>query len=317
MKNKAKKQKRAVSLLAMGLLLLVGVLFPSSSAAVDGGSNVGEERITLSPAVLQPEFLNGQKGTGVLTVLNDGDKEYTFLVYARPFSVDGEEYGADYTEVNERTEAYQWVKFAESQFTLKPGEKVEVAYTVQVPDNAQVGGHYAVIFAETQPSASSANVVIKKRIGSVFYMNVGTDPIREGSVASWEANFRQKSAPLQSTLRLRNTGNTHYQADIKAQYSTLLGRKKLEVNQQTLILPGTTRKIGLNWDSPPSFGIFKVSGSVSYLGKTETLNTKYIILVPTAALVIFVISLILVIGIMFRKKIMKKVGRSKKLPKSR
>lgn len=289
------------------LLATIGMVFSMQPAKAQNASN--EESITLSPAVSRPELKAGQSATGKLQVINNGTLPYTFVLYARPFSVQGEQYDPNYTEVNERTEAYQWVKFEKTRFDLKAGERVEVNYTVTVPDRAEAGGHYAVMFAETQPADDGSSVARKKRVGSLLYMTVDGDIIREGSLASWDTSLLQTSDPLVSTVRIKNSGNVHFQADLKAQYANIFGKKQFELNQEMLVMPGTTRRALVSWEDTPYFGVFKASGTITYLDKTETLEPKWIILMPRSLMIIIGLVLVALIASTVLK--VRKKGTSK------
>jgi hypothetical protein len=290
------------------VLTSINTLF-AASASAQTTTTEPDERITLSPAVVRPDFDAGQRGDGKITIINDGNTDYTFLLYARPFSVNGESYDPNYTEVNDRTEAYQWVQFKRTEFKLAAGQRVEADYSIQVPKSAASGGHYAVIFAETQPPQGNDNVARKKRVGALVYMTVRGTIDQEGALLSWNTNLWQKKAPLVSQVRVRNTGNVHFQADLTASYSNLFGKKQFTLNQQLLVLPGTTRRIPVQWDKPPAFGIFKVGGSISYLGKTDKLDAKYIVLLPIKYLLITlaVILVAVVTYFTYKKRIKRRI----------
>lgn len=240
-----------------------------------------KESITLSPAVSKPTVSASEKTEAKLTIINDGLKDYRFLLYARPFSVKSESYDPDYTEITDRTEAYQWVKFDKTDLTLAAGERVQVGYTITVPKNASAGGHYAVLFAETQPDEpSSTQVARKKRVGSLVYITVNGDIQQAGSLESFTVPFWQTKAPINSNIRINNSGNVHFQVDTKVVYSTIFNKPRFELNQQNLILPGTIRRIETPMQNSPYLGIFKVSGEAKFLNKTEVLPEKWVVLVP-------------------------------------
>lgn len=265
-------------LLLLVLLLATSLIIPIHAAMADDQDG---ERITLSPAVSRPALEAGQTISGKLTVINDGTSDYTFRLYARPFSVTGEQYDPNYTEVNERTQAYQWVQFDRTEAQLAAEERIEVAYTVSVPENAAPGGHYAVLFAETQPpQGENENVVRKKRVGSLLYMTVAGEFISSGSLLDLETDLLQTKRPVTAGIRIQNDGNVHFPAMVNAHYSTIFGNKRFELNQESLILPGTTRRIPIVWENTPYFGIFKTGGSVDFLDRTEELPTRWVILAP-------------------------------------
>lgn len=293
--------KRAIVTLGLLAALIGSSLFPVA-APVLAADNKATESITLSPAVSRPVLDAGGTMSGKITIINDGTSDYSFLVYARPYSVTGEQYDPNYTVVNEKTQAYQWVEFTQTKFKLAAGQKVDVPYSVNVPKNAAGGGHYAVLFAETQPEdvGEGSSVMRKKRVGSLLYMTVNGRLSLAGSVESWDARTWQTSRPLTSTLRLKNNGNTHFQADIQVNYTDLLGKKRFELNKQLFVLPGTTRRIPVEWADAPIIGIYKASGTVSYLNKSETLPARYIVLLPvyflaaTVAVILFAAILIVI-----------------------
>lgn len=275
-------------LIVLAIVVTFAGVWLSQNAA---SAQQDEERITLSPAVARPELQAGQKAGGKLTIINDGTVPYTFLLYARPFSVNNEAYEPNYTEVNERTEAYQWVQFNKTKLSLQPGDRVSVGYTVTVPEKAAPGGHYAVLFAETQPKDEQANVSRKKRVGSLLYMTVDGKVIEQGEVTGWDAARLQTKPPLTSSVRIANSGNVHFQATATVSYSNIFGKKQFEKNQEVLVLPGTTRRIVFEWANTPYFGIFKASGQVNVLGSTENLEQKWVVLFPQP-LMIIIMSLI-------------------------
>lgn len=301
------------------LAIAVGVLVPlknniakAQSGQIDR-SDPNLSSITMSPAVTRPKLDAAQTISKDLTIFNDGNQAYTFLVSAAPFSVKDEQYNPDYVTVNKNTKAYQWVQFSKTSFELKPGKSVKVPYTITVPADAAPGGHYAVLFAETQPPVGSGNSVTrKKRVGSLLYMTVNGDIKMSGKVDSWTTKFWQNKAPITSDLRIENTGNTHFQTDLSVSYSDIFGNKKFTLNQQALILPGTIRKLPIDWQNPPTFGIFKTSGEVKILGHTEQLPQKYIVYVPNWILYVALALIVIAIAGVTIKKVKKSKRNGKK-----
>lgn len=297
--------KRFIILLATIATLLLGTLLPTSGALKAQASNdqTNLERITLSPAVNKPNLDSGQTSTGKITIINDGKTAYKFVVYASPFSVKGEQYDPNYTTVNKQTDAFRWIKFEQTSYTLQPGQRVDARYSITVPKDAAPGGHYAVLFAETQPPANEkVSVARKKRVGSLLYMTISGKIINSGSLESWDVQLWQKKKPVLSNIRIKNSGNVHFQANIHANYTNLFGKKAFQLNQELLILPGTTRRVPIAWENAPTFGIFKASGNVEFLGQTKNLASKYVILLPPIYLCAFLALLVLIIAVVVISK---------------
>jgi hypothetical protein len=306
------------------LLLALCFIFACTAVVVGGVvsaqdvSQENAERITLSPALSRPSTAEtGSVFSGSLKIINDGTVDYDFTLYARPFSVKGEQYEPNYDEVTTRTEAYQWVQFEKTKFHLKAGERVDVTYSVTVPSMATPGGHYAVLFAETQPTnGATESVVRKKRVGSLLYMTVSGDIKEKGSLVGVDAQGVQTKKPIRANLRVKNDGNVHYMANIRAYYQDLFGAKKFQLNQEAMVLPETVRAIPMTWESAPYFGIFKTGGTVEFLGKTEKLPQKYIVLIPKSLIVTLSgVALLAVVYLVVKRKFHAKASRTKKSDK--
>ena len=274
-------------------------------AAEDTSSS---ESITLSPATSQPKLTPGETVNGKLTVINNGTSDYNFIAYARPFSVQGDNYDTDFETVTERTELYQWVSFPKAEYRLAAGDNVEVPYVINVPKNVRPGGHYAVLFAETQPDQNaSQNVARKKRVGSLVYATAAGETELAGEIESFSSKLWFSNPPVQSEMLIRNTGNTHFEAKQDIVYKNILGKQVYGTGQTRIIMPGTTRKVVAEWEKPPLFGIFKLEGTVSYLGKTEALKSSYVIIMPLKILIPVVVGILLLVLWTVRKR---RSGRS-------
>lgn len=297
---------RNTSFRTLVVMLLLAITLPLTTqivrAAEDADSGTSES-ITLSPATSQPKLTPGKSTQGELTVINNGTKDYTFITYARPFSVQGENYDTDFETVTDRTELYQWVKFPKAEYVLAAGESVDVPYSIAVPQNVRPGGHYAVLFAETQPDKNATqNVARKKRVGSLVYATAAGETELSGQIQSFTSKLWFWNPPVQSEMLIQNTGNTHFEAKQDIVYKNLLGGQVYGTGQTRFVMPGTTRKIVAEWEKPPLFGVFKLEGTVSYLGKTEALKSSYIIIMPLKVLIPALSVVLLTILWLMRKR---------------
>src|SRR5690606_13104952 len=110
----------------------------------------GKQEVTLSPASKKIQASPGDIKTAELTVLNTGEKKFSFTVYARPYSVETEVYQPNYSDTPTRSQLYRWVQFDTTEGNLAPGEEIKIPYSILVPDDAEAGGHYGVLFVETE-----------------------------------------------------------------------------------------------------------------------------------------------------------------------
>lgn len=239
------------------------------------------ESITLSPTSKHYQLKAGQTIRDELTVVNDGKTDYTFRVYADPYSVNDENYQPDFTSVHRNTLIPEWVAFEKDKHFIKAGETVKIPYSLSVPKNAAPGGHYGVLFAETQPAGDPVgnSIARKKRVGAIVYATIEGAYKVSGNVKEVIVGGLQFVAPLRATFRIENNGNTDFAATTKLLVTDVFGGKKYEASKQYQVLPVSTRKIIMDWSQAPSLGLFKVTATASILNKTEQKST-YVFMAP-------------------------------------
>ena len=276
---------------AVAAVLLMALGFATMVSAVDQGGEPAE-RITMSPSSTDVNVDAGESVQGTMQVINDGDVAYGFSVYARPYSVSNERYEPNFTDQRTNTDVYTWVQFEQTSYQVQPGESVEIPYTLRVPADAAPGGHYGVLFAETDEQVlSGTGVARKKRVGNLLYVTVKGTYTTAGELKEFILPFWQTSAPLQSSARIANTGNSDFNATVSTVAKDLFGRTKFTYTGEPIILPGTTRLIEMKWENAPNFGIFKVDQTVRFLDKTHR-NSGLVLLLPKWAPV----TLIIIVG---------------------
>ncbi len=273
-----------VALAAIGLLTVIG---GGQAGAVDESANV--ERITLSPSSTTVEIDAGTVQRGTMTVRNDGDVAYGFSVYARPYGVVNELYEPDFTNQQANTSVYKWVQFDQTKYQVAAGESVEVKYTIRVPENATPGGHYGVLFAETDEQAlEGTGVARKKRVGNLMYVTVKGEYKTSGAFKEFILPFWQTRAPVVSSVRVENTGNADFRARVSTIAKDMFGRTKYTYTSDPIVLPSTTRLVEMKWEAAPNFGIFKVDQSIEFLQQKKQ-NSGYVLVAPRWAPILVIV----------------------------
>lgn len=261
------------------VLFAVGATAPAFAAEDDSDKR---EEITLSPATKQHKITASATKQDSFKVINTGETTYSFTVYARPYFVEGEDYQPVYTTDEKRSDAYSWVQFDKTAWTIKPGETAQVNYTIRVPANASPGGHYGVLFAETDPSDAdegTQSVLRTKRVGSVLSVTVPGDIKRAGEVLETNIGRLQFEPPLETTTRIQNTGNIDFDATQTLTVKDVFGRVKYKDSAVRTIFPDTTRKVDFDWQSAAWFGLYRVDLKTAFLDK-DTTTSRLVMVVP-------------------------------------
>jgi hypothetical protein len=275
-----------------------------TGARVAAAGEDKRESITLSPVSRHYTFDAGTTKKDTMTIVNDGEVAYSFTVYASPYSVTGEQYEPDFFTTKTTTDLKSWVSFAQKTYSLKPGATVEVPYTITVPEDATPGGHYAVIFAETQPSDQKKDVNSverKKRVGMLLYTTVNGTFETGGTFNGIHTSGLQFKPPLRSELNLENTGSSDFAVDTVFAVSDIFGKRKYTETKTYQMLPKTKRKVQLAWDKSPGFGLYQVTVSAKFLDK-QTSNTSYVLMAPIAFYMIFVIGVLVAVIYFVQKR---------------
>lgn len=286
-------KKRELVFLVGGLIGAVSLFGLMSYAHAAEAPASTREEITISPTTKKYTIEAGESTSGTIKVINTGAVEFDFKVYSRPYSVSGSTYNPDYSDENApRADAFDWVTFEVTEGTLQPRESQEIKYTVEVPEDASLGGHYAVLFAETQPKENTGEQVVrKKRIGSVLRVNTGGDVNEQGSVTQSSIPWYQSQPPITTTIDVKNDGNVDFTAESTILVSDVFGNVKYSSNKSNVIYPDTTRTIDQNWDGVSWLGLYKVEISTMYLD-TEFRDTQYVLVMPRWTIALAVIFII-------------------------
>ena len=244
-------------------------------------NQVQSESILLSPTSKRHEVKAGDTKRDSFKIFNDGTIPITFLVYARPYSVANENYEANFDTESRNADAYKWVQFDTTSFDLEPGKSTDVNYTLRVPTDAAPGGHYGVLFAETQPTSNPTGTAIaqKKRVGAILYATVDGELTTSGSFLGADTPLFQSKAPLKIRMRVENKGNSDFIVQNSVRVSDIFGGLKFKNEKESVVLPSTTRAIVNDWANPAWIGVYKVEQTAKFLD-TDRSVTKYVVFVP-------------------------------------
>lgn len=275
------KLRLSIKQVAIGLLAVVSLSAGyATSSVLAQESDDAMERITLSPSSRQIKAAAGSVLGGTMKIINSGDVAYDFTVYARPYSVSNENYDPNFTDSKPNADLYKWVQFQQTKYSVEPGQSVEVPYVIQIPSGAAPGGHYGVLFAETQEQeVGSTGVARQKRVGKIIYATVNGEFRTSGELKEFILPSWQRQAPVTSSARIANTGNTDFEAKVSTVAKDLFGRVKFRYTGDPIVLPETTRLIEMKWENAPSFGLFNVTQKVEFLDQKHE-NSGYLLIAP-------------------------------------
>lgn len=294
---------KSIKSLALVLAALGVSLFVPLSAYAEEAKESG---ITVSPMHQMKVLTPGYAETGSFVVANPStsERDVIFELEIRPFSYDDEE-GEVFTKTEAYSDMVDWITLSETEGTLLPNEKKEIAFTINVPEDAPAGGQYAAIITKVK-TAYAGPMGQAIELAHLIYAEVAGETRRSGDIDSVNVPSFLFSGNITGSSYIHNTGNTHSYATHILKVSPLFGGEEYFTNeedpQSNLIMPGATRYTSIAWDKTPSIGIFRVQYTVEFEGLKKEVS-KIVIVCPIWLLIIIaLIVLILIYRIFFASK---------------
>lgn len=217
----------------------------------------------ISPVLFDRTMDPGASEQGVIQVINDTKEEQTYYASIQNFVPQGEEGQQTFLPDTDTSGLVTWLTLDRESVQLKAGEVKEFRWSLNLPKNAEAGGHYAAVFFSTIPASEEgvSGVGVGAKTGVLFLVNVN-GPIQEKasiesfSVVSEENISRAIKAslinhlPAQFALRIRNEGSVHFVPRGKIVISNIFGNTMTEIDmnpQGNRVLPGSIRRIQSSW----------------------------------------------------------------------
>ncbi len=133
---------------ALVLLISMGFVVPCITNAQISVS----PRLAVSPHTFEIDFFPGESITKEIKITNKSEAAFPMLVRVVNFTASDETGSTSFDEVSEdpSISSRKWFEIENPNFILDAGETEKVNFTISVPENAEPGGHYAVMFFEPQ-----------------------------------------------------------------------------------------------------------------------------------------------------------------------
>lgn len=204
-----------------------------------------------------------------------------------------------------------WLLFSQSKVALTPEQVVEFKYKIKVPEDAEPGGHYGVVFFATEPpkeNKDTSQVAIGSMIGSLVLVKVPGQIIEKGIVEEFGADrklyFNNK---VNLTTRLSNFGNIHFKPKGNIEISNFSGGKadSIKFNEEGgNVLPDSVRKFSNEWnENKILIGRYTAELAITYGENEKPLTAKFVFwVIPWWLIIIVVLILVALIVFFVRKK---------------
>lgn len=234
--------------------------------------------ITLTPVRFELRGDPGEVLKQEILLINETDTAETFYSSFANFEAQGDSGSPAF--VDPKDDLGTWITTDLSTVYLAPRQQKVVPFQITIPENAEPGGHFAVIFWGTSPPGGGG-VSIGAKTGILVLLSVNGEVREEAGLLNFNTKdnkFFYGSLPVSFEYRFRNDGGDRVKPDgkITIRNTLFLPTEKLNANPvEGNVLPASTRKISVDWikyERPSGYeeptGIFnKFFSNVSYQWK--------------------------------------------------
>ena len=263
-------------MLAAGLV--AGLLQPAfPQAAFD---------LLVSPAKLELQVAAGTGQDFAIHLRNTGGESQTMKIYFNDYSIRPNNDFIFEPPGHYSYSCAKWLQSEKTSIVVPVGQTVSTGFRVDVPANAEPGGHYGVVFFEQvpQPSEAKANVKALPRIGALIMVTVPGQIVRQGEIKNvsitstwfWPAH-RLPILPrrkVRARIVFYNSGNVHLTVKGSLAYKASFGWGSGKVDfQEITVLPKTTRYLETDIPDPPLIGSYKINAKVEYGPSLDVFDT--------------------------------------------
>ena len=211
-------------------------------------------------------------------------------------------------ESENRWAASSWILVTPSRLQLQPGETKNAFVTIDIPQNALPGGHYAIVLnsPENEVYLNSTGASVQANVGNLIYITVPGDISQNAKVKQFTAPKFSEYGPINFKTTITNLSDIHITPVGAINITNWLGGKtaKLTLDQKN-IFPYTSLNYSNDLDKKFLFGRYKAQLLTAYGTAGGTLvATIFFWVIPwrlLLALLFGIISLVL-LWILFKKK---------------
>jgi hypothetical protein len=265
--------------------------------------------LSVTPTLIEMTGTPGQLWRSNLKVVNSNPFELTVYAQVVNFSPQGELGHGTFFPLTEGelqgATLGEWITVRTEPIVIPRESSMTVPITLNIPETAAPGGHYAAIMVGTRPPTTDGALVVRTSqvVTSLFFVRVSGDVVESGTIRSFRPLSRVVPSPeVTFELRFENEGNVHLQPQGTITITNMWGAERgvIPINRETMfgnVLPGSIRKFEFTWAgvfSLAEIGRYKAEVTLGYGVDARQFATRvaYFWVLPVKGLALFLIVLL-------------------------
>ena len=242
--------------------------------------------LSISPAKYQLQVEPGQLSEVIVKLTNRSAVALPVNVKVMDFAPSDTRGGIDVTKSLPGRSAKSWLNVSDQNMVIKDGETREVKMQIYPPEDIKLGGYFAVVMFQPElPSNyfdSNAQAKIVPWIGALLLLNVGTPiPIDSNSITVKRFNMPRFSFKANVPVEMELANNTDYYITPSTEFilQSLRGLSITKTNEETTILPGTSRTISATLEKYTPLGMYWGKANIRLANYSSEIGKQPIVFV--------------------------------------
>jgi hypothetical protein len=245
----------------------------------------GAVSLSVSPTLFEMSASPSQEWSSAVRVINTNSFPIKVYVNAVNFEPTGESGQGSMVPVLDSASGgatlAEWMTLPAEEIIIPAEQTVSVPFTINVPDDAAPGGHFAAILVGTRSLTSTdapAQVETSQVVTSLVFLRVAGDIVERGAIRDFVTNQFITETPTASfSLRFENAGNVHLQPQGDITITNMWGKERgvIPINQTSQfgnVLPESIRNYTFEWTGDWSFadiGRYSAVATLAYGDQTR------------------------------------------------
>ena len=242
---------KRITTLLFGFAMMMVVMMPK-----------GADAISISPPTFDFSLNPGDTVLDVIKIYNEEDTPITLYPFSQNFTNKEDEGGApnfyEADEVLNGRELSQWITYDEEPISIGPGQRANLSFAINIPEDAQPGGHFGAILLGTNPPAiEGGGVAVASQITSLILVRVSGEVRELGQIAEFgfvDPQVSYNYLPVDFFMRFENYGNSHLRPVGNLFITNWRGKQvaSIEINNFIgSVLPQSIRRFTFGWQKSP------------------------------------------------------------------
>jgi len=266
----------------LATFFLVGFFFLTEKVNAQSQNTLS---LSVSPIIYDVSVVKEQELKSNLRVINVNKKDLTVFLQVVNFIPSDDKGSVKFLpplEDEDKNTLANWINITNEPLIVPAEQVIEVPFSLNIPQNAPPGGHYAAILVSTRPffgTNDESNLKISQVVTSLVFAKVAGTVNELGFIRDFYTTHNLVEKPEVSfELRFENTGNVYLQPQGEIKIFNMWGEERgvIPVNQTVGYgkVPQKQKTVNDEFDGIRKFSFsWKGEGTIFDIGRYKAVAT--------------------------------------------